>query len=190
MEQGVREVSGSEVSLAECIANGSVPKPELGDWNTWVFWRRGAGRRPEVSLGDPLSTSARQEADLRRSTMQKLYGADWRTQLEEAQLAAAEAEEAAGTPSVAYGPGTRQAAPGVTPGWGQRDGKGWSFFGCRCCRSFHGARCSAPRRAVTLCPESIAQAVADRKKLLELLFKGVFHSGKGSSSRNSSSSSN
>ena len=89
-------MSGSEASLAECIADGSVPKPDLGDWNTWLVWRKGAGRRPKVSLGDRLSTSSRQESDLWKATMQRLYGADWRTQLEEAQLAAADAEDAAG----------------------------------------------------------------------------------------------
>ena len=99
LEQGVREVSGSEASLAECIADGSVPKPDLGDWNTWLVWRKGAGRRPKVSLGDRSSTSSRQESDLWKATMQRLYGADWRTQLEEAQLAAADAEDAAGAPS-------------------------------------------------------------------------------------------
>ena len=89
----VREVSGSDKSLAEIISVGEVPKPDVMDFNTWQVWRRDIGLRPQTTRKDPATTTPKQEAELWRATMQTLYGADWRIRLEEAQLAAAEAED-------------------------------------------------------------------------------------------------
>ena len=61
------------------------------DWQDWLIWRKGAGKRPKVGLGDPTPTTLRHESALWKATMQRLYGPDWRALLEEQQ--AAEAEE-------------------------------------------------------------------------------------------------
>ena len=99
MDIGVREVSGTEASLASCIEEGTVPKPAVMDWKDWQIWRKGEGMRPRVSLGDPAPhaavgpTTNRQEAALWKATMERLHGADWRALLEEQQVAAGDAEE-------------------------------------------------------------------------------------------------
>ena len=64
LESGMREVSGTEASLASCIAAGSVQKPALMDWKDWLIWRKGPGRRPKVNLGDPAPTTSRHESEL------------------------------------------------------------------------------------------------------------------------------
>ena len=105
-------MSGSEASLAECIANGSVPKPALVDWQDWQRWRKGAGKRPTVGQGDSASTTSRQESELWRATLQRLYGANWRALLEEQQAAETATEEEADAAS-AVGGGTASAAASV-----------------------------------------------------------------------------
>ena len=105
----VREVSGGDGTLAESIAGGDVPMPAVMDFNAWQQWRKGPGRRPQTTKGDPATTTPRQESELWRGTMQRLFGAEeWRTRLEEAQLAAPEAAETA--PTGAAGSGASAAA--------------------------------------------------------------------------------
>ena len=58
--------------------------------------------RPRQDRGDPDSTALKQESVLWRSTMQRLYGDDWRALLEE-QQAAAEEDEGADEESVTGG---------------------------------------------------------------------------------------
>ena len=86
-EEGTREVSGTNASLAACIADGSVPTPKLIDWQDWLKWRKGPGMRPRQDRGGPDSTALKQESVLWRPTMQRLYGEDWRALLEEQQAA-------------------------------------------------------------------------------------------------------
>ena len=74
LEEGLREVTGTNRSLAACIADGTIPKPKCLDWPDWMQWRKGAGMRPKVKLGDPVSTTLRHESVLWRSTMRQLYG--------------------------------------------------------------------------------------------------------------------
>ena len=59
LEEGQREVTGTDTSLAECIADGSVPKPDILDWRDWLVWRKSAGKRPRLALGDPAATTLR-----------------------------------------------------------------------------------------------------------------------------------
>ena len=96
LAEGVREVSLTNDSLAKCIGDGSVAMPELTDFNKWQAWRRDAGKRPKTLLGDSRATTTGEESTLWRATMQRLYGADWRADLqrkvEEAQVAAAEGD--------------------------------------------------------------------------------------------------
>ena len=94
LEEGTREVSGTNASLAACITDGSVPKPKLLDWQDWLKWRKGPGMRPRRDRGDPDTTALKQESVLWRSTMQRLYGEDWRALLEEQQAAEEEGEGA------------------------------------------------------------------------------------------------
>ena len=86
-------MTGTDDSLAERITSGDVPTPVLMEFNAWQKWRSGAGKRPKPSLGDEAPTTSRQESDLWKGTMERLYGAGWRSLLEDAQLAAAEAAE-------------------------------------------------------------------------------------------------
>ena len=103
LEEGTREVSGTNASLAACIADGSVPKPKLLDWQDWLKWRKGPGMRPRRDRGDPDTTALKQESVLWRSTMQRLYGEDWRALLEEQQAEEAEEDEEADAESVTGG---------------------------------------------------------------------------------------
>ena len=64
LEEGVREVTGTDVSLASCIATSVVPRPPAMDWKDWLIWRKGAGKRPKVNLGDPTPTTLRHESAL------------------------------------------------------------------------------------------------------------------------------
>ena len=50
MEEGQEEVTGTDTPLAECIADGSVPKPDILDWRDWLVWRKSAGKRPRLGL--------------------------------------------------------------------------------------------------------------------------------------------
>ena len=86
LEEGQREVTGTDTSLAECIADGSVPKPDILDWRDWLVWRKSAGKRPRLGLGDPSATTLKQESVLWRSAMQRLHGDDWRALLEAQQV--------------------------------------------------------------------------------------------------------
>ena len=36
LEEGLREVAGTDLSFAACIADGSVPKPKIQDWQDWL----------------------------------------------------------------------------------------------------------------------------------------------------------
>ena len=110
----VREVSGSDKTLAEAVTSQEVPRPDVMDFNTWQVWRKGVGRRPTIGKGDPQVTSSKNEADLWRATMERYHGKDWRVRLEEAQLAAAEAAEEARKASVKVG---ESFAKGVFPTW-------------------------------------------------------------------------
>ena len=93
LEAGVREVSGTELPFATCIQDNTVPKPPIQDWKDWQIWRKGVGKRPKLSLGDAQPTTPRQESELWKATMQRLYGDEWRALLEEQQAAAPEVEE-------------------------------------------------------------------------------------------------
>ena len=120
MEQVQQEVSNTDQSLAACIANGSVPRPPVMDWKDWLIWRKSAGKRPKVGLGDQTPTTLRQESLLYKATMQGLYGAGWRALLEELQARQADEEEeeaasvAAGGASVTEASVASGSAP-VTP---------------------------------------------------------------------------
>ena len=57
LDEGLREVAGTDLSLASCIASGIVPKPPVMDWKDWLIWRKDAGKRPKVGLGDPTPTT-------------------------------------------------------------------------------------------------------------------------------------
>ena len=94
LEVGVREITGSDqASLASAIRDGTVPRPPLLDWKDWQVWRRDLGKRPKVGLGDPRSTTSREESALWRGTMARVHGLDWRAVLEEQQAAVEEEEE-------------------------------------------------------------------------------------------------
>ena len=77
------EVSGSEMSLSEAIASGSVLAPELLGFNDWQVWRRTSGARPTKKKGDEQGRTTKEEADLWRATMLDLYGQSWATELAE-----------------------------------------------------------------------------------------------------------
>ena len=68
LDDVLREVTGTELSLAACIADGSVPKPRILDWRDWLIWRKSAGMRPRLGLGDPAAATLRHESVLSRST--------------------------------------------------------------------------------------------------------------------------
>ena len=71
-----REVSETNATLEQCIAAGSIPPPDLMEFNPWQQWRKADGKRPLMKT-DGMTTTPRQEADLWRKTMQDLYGPDW-----------------------------------------------------------------------------------------------------------------
>ena len=125
MEPVQQDVSNTDQSLAACIANGSVPKLPVMDWKDWLIWRKGAGKRPKVGLGDQTPTTLRQESTLYKATMQGLYGAGWRALLEELQARETDEEEdeaasaAAGGASVT-GTSAMPAASGGAPATPQR----------------------------------------------------------------------
>ena len=51
-----QQVSQSERTLAECIADGSIEKPPLMNWNAFQVWRRDVGKRPLVSTDGATTT--------------------------------------------------------------------------------------------------------------------------------------
>ena len=84
--EDVMEVSGSELTLQEAMNTGLLPQPELMTFNAWQRWRAGPGGRPTLKKGDRYSTSSGEEANLWRTTMEALYGSDWRTDLEDKEV--------------------------------------------------------------------------------------------------------
>ena len=95
--EGVREVAGKDESLLELVEAGEVKKPPLCTYNRWLAWRKSSKTRPSASTGEATVTTSRQEAELWRHVMLKLYGDDWRdalaSQEEEAAIAAAAGED-------------------------------------------------------------------------------------------------
>ena len=69
---GWRQVSLTDKSLAEVLADGSVSAPELVGFNDWQKWRKSSGTRPVVARGDPKSTTSAQEVLLWKATMEEL----------------------------------------------------------------------------------------------------------------------
>jgi hypothetical protein len=92
---GWRQVSQTDKSLAEVLADGSVAAPELVGFNDWQKCRKSLGTRPVVARGDPKSTTSVQEVLLWKATMEELFGDEWRGDHaeKEAALAAATDEE-------------------------------------------------------------------------------------------------
>ena len=88
----VTEVSGFTGSLAQALEQSAVPKPELGNYNEWLAWRKRAGKRPTMPK-DGVSTSSAKESELWRQTMKMCFGEDWRDQLDKKTEAVAAAEE-------------------------------------------------------------------------------------------------
>ena len=64
----VREVSKTDLSLEQCIAQNVIELPELMEFNDWQKWRRDTGSRPSAKEDGRATTSA-EEAALWRSTM-------------------------------------------------------------------------------------------------------------------------
>ena len=84
------------LTLEEAIAAGDIPVPELIRFQGWLVWRGGDGQRPARRKGDRAGTNGKFEADLWRATMERIYGDDWKTQLdakEVAELAPSSEEE-------------------------------------------------------------------------------------------------
>ena len=73
--------------MEAAIEAGEVPVPELMRFQGWLMWRGRDGQRPSRKKGDPASTSCKFEADLWRATMEKIYGDDWKAQLDAKELA-------------------------------------------------------------------------------------------------------
>ena len=94
------EVSGSNASLSEAIASGSVPAPDLMGFNAWQVWRKTSGTRPSTRKGDARATTSREEAGLWRSTMLELFGLDWEEQLATKEALEEDSEEEDGQPPV------------------------------------------------------------------------------------------
>ena len=76
----MREVSKSDLTLEQCIAQNIIEKPDLMEFNDWQKWRRVSGTRPRVKE-DGRSTTSAQEAALWKATMLRMYGDSWNIQL-------------------------------------------------------------------------------------------------------------
>ena len=87
----VREVAQSEDTLIQSIDGGHIVAPRLMDYNDWVKWRSGDGRRPGLRKDGHPATTAKYEVDLRKEVYEHIYGEDWRDQLEIAQAEASPA---------------------------------------------------------------------------------------------------
>ena len=88
--QGLDEYEVSRkpgLSLEDAIVSGDVPTPELMRFQGWLAWRGKEGSRPARRKGDTAGTTGKFEAELRRSTMEKIYGEDWRAELDARELA-------------------------------------------------------------------------------------------------------
>ncbi|CAE7940524.1 pol [Symbiodinium necroappetens] len=68
------------LSLEDAIA-------ELMRFQGWLAWRGKEGSRPARRKGDTAGTSGKFEAELWWSTMEKIYGEDWRAELDAKELA-------------------------------------------------------------------------------------------------------
>ena len=79
--RGVREVSGLDLTLAEAIAGGQVPRPPLCYQREWLTWRSTSGKRPSAKRTGEVGTQIAYEMHLWKQTMEELYGADWLQQL-------------------------------------------------------------------------------------------------------------
>ena len=79
-------------TLQKAIEDNEIPTPDLLGYQAWISWRAGAGMRPTQRKSGHGTTSA-QEAELWRATMARIYGENWRTLLEDAELLRAEAAE-------------------------------------------------------------------------------------------------
>ncbi|CAE7222588.1 pol [Symbiodinium necroappetens] len=53
----------------------------------WLAWRGKEGSRPAQRKGDTAGTTGKFEAELWRSTMERIYGEDWRAELDAKELA-------------------------------------------------------------------------------------------------------
>ena len=130
------EVSGSEMSLSEAIASGSVPAPELLGFNDWQVWRRTSGTRPSKKKGDEQGRTTKEEADLWRATMLDLYGPSWAAELAEKEALEEESGSdreplpvgalggGAGEPSQAEAAGSSEVTPAALTGIVQGTGRG------------------------------------------------------------------
>ena len=78
----VREVTGTEKTLIECVNEGAVPKPPLVDQHGWLKGRSGAGRRPSAKRTGEVGTKMGQEMKLWKATVE-LLGPDWLRQMSE-----------------------------------------------------------------------------------------------------------
>ena len=52
-----REVTKTDLSLEQCIAQGLVEEPALMEFNDWQKWRRDSGTRPTVKEDGRSTTS-------------------------------------------------------------------------------------------------------------------------------------
>ena len=89
---GEHEVSRRpELTLEAAIEAGDVPVPELMRFQGWLAWRGGDGQRPARRKGDLgrdlVGTNGKFEANLWRATMERIYGDDWKAQLDAKELA-------------------------------------------------------------------------------------------------------
>src|SRR6201995_2594168 len=57
----VREVTGTEKSLLDCLKEGIVPRPPLVGQREWLTWRTKHGKRPALKRTGELGTSLSRE---------------------------------------------------------------------------------------------------------------------------------
>ncbi|CAE7335277.1 pol, partial [Symbiodinium sp. KB8] len=75
-------------SLEDAINSGEIATPELMRFQGWrLAWRGKEGSRPARRKGDTAGTSGKFEEELWRSTMERIYGEDWRAELDARELA-------------------------------------------------------------------------------------------------------
>ena len=71
----VAEYTGS---FWAAVKDGTVPTPELLDWNEWQHWRAAAGKLPKGTRGP---AEGRREAALWREAMLRYHGSGWEAAL-------------------------------------------------------------------------------------------------------------
>ena len=76
-----------DVTLEAAIEAGEIPVPELMRFQGWLARRRRDGQRPARKNSDAAGTNVKFEADLWRATMERIYGDDWKTQVDAKELA-------------------------------------------------------------------------------------------------------